>query len=86
MKPEVYILLCSNSRFYIGSTNNLERRIQEHNSGKTISTRYILPVKVVFRQEFESLTKARRIERKLKDLKNIKILKKIINDGITKFV
>ena len=86
MKPEVYILLCSNSRFYIGSTNNLERRIQEHNGGKTVSTKYILPVQLVFRQEFESLTKARQIERKLKALKSAEILKKIINDGIIKFV
>ena len=85
MKPEVYILLCSNSRFYIGSTNDLERRIREHNRGKTASTKHILPVQLVFRQEFESLTKARQIERKLKNLKSAGILKKIINDGIIKF-
>jgi len=86
MKPEVYILLCSNLRFYIGSTNNIERRIREHNIGKTKATKYIRPVLLVFRQEFESLTKARRVERKLKTFKNTEIIKKIINDGIIKSV
>lgn len=28
-----YILLCDNGQFYVGSTDNLERRLQEHQKG-----------------------------------------------------
>jgi ribonuclease HI len=30
----VYVLKCSNNAFYIGSTNNLERRLKEHEQGR----------------------------------------------------
>jgi len=30
----VYILLCSDNTYYTGYTNNLERRISQHNTGK----------------------------------------------------
>jgi ribonuclease HI len=30
----VYVLKCSNDAFYIGSTNNLERRLKEHGQGR----------------------------------------------------
>nr|WP_322783660.1 GIY-YIG nuclease family protein [Fluoribacter gormanii] len=30
----VYILLCSNQSFYTGYTDNLEKRFQDHLSGK----------------------------------------------------
>jgi len=29
----IYIVACSDSRFYIGVINNLERKLAEHNSG-----------------------------------------------------
>ncbi|KKT90190.1 MAG: hypothetical protein UW92_C0042G0007 [Candidatus Jorgensenbacteria bacterium GW2011_GWA2_45_13] len=86
MKPEVYILICSNSRYYIGSTGDLKRRLEEHKKGKTKATRHIRPVQLVFHQEFKSLIKARRAEQKLKNFKSAKILKKIIKDGMIKFV
>jgi len=33
MKAYLYILLCGNGKFYIGSTKNLERRMEEHQMG-----------------------------------------------------
>lgn len=39
-------------RIYIGSTNGLKRRIKEHNSGRTRSTRYGLPWKLVYYEAF----------------------------------
>ncbi len=33
----VYILKCSDNSYYTGFTNNLERRIQEHNDGISIT-------------------------------------------------
>jgi putative endonuclease len=76
----VYILLCANGRYYIGSTNNLSRRLNEHNQGKVRSTKNLRPLNLAFFQEFATLIEARRTELKLKSFKNKLILKKIIQD------
>jgi len=77
----VYILQSiKNNRYYIGSTNNLERRLLEHGSGKTKSLKYLRPLKIVFKKEFGSETDARAIERKLKKFKSRDIIEKIIKD------
>ena len=75
----VYILQSvKNGRYYIGSTNNLERRILEHNSGKTKSLKYLRPLKIVFQREFVDKKEAIQIEKKLKKLKNRNIIERII--------
>lgn len=79
----VYILQSDkNGRYYIGSTNDVVRRLVEHNAGKTKSLRFILPVRIVFTQEFKNSRDARRIEIKLKKFKNRNIIEKIIKDKI----
>jgi len=78
----VYILKSlKNATFYIGSTNNLERRLDEHNRGLSKYTSLNRPFELVFSQEFENETVARQMEFKLKQLKNSKILEKIIVAG-----
>lgn len=78
----VYILQSlKNGRFYIGSTDNLQRRVDEHLKGKSTYTRQLLPLKPVFSQQVESLSEARKIERKLKRLKSRKIIEQIVQDG-----
>lgn len=75
----VYILqIQKNGRYYIGSTGNLERRILEHNSGKTKSLRYLRPLKIVFQKDFSNKNEALEIEKKLKRLKNHNITNRII--------
>ncbi len=75
----LYILKSKkNNRYYIGSTNDLERRLQEHNSGKTKSLKYLRPLQVVFYKEFENEIEARQMERKLKKFKSRDILDKIV--------
>ncbi|MCL5090624.1 MAG: GIY-YIG nuclease family protein, partial [Patescibacteria group bacterium] len=70
-KAYVYILKSEkNGRFYIGSTNNLLRRINEHFEGKAKYTRNNRPLKLVFSQEYENLKTARSIEKKLKKFAN----------------
>lgn len=80
MKGTVYILLTRNNRYYIGSTQDLARRLHEHEQGESKATKYILPIKLVFSQEFKSLKLARRIEYKLKKLKRRDIIKEIVRD------
>jgi len=77
----VYILQSLvNSRYYIGSTDDIKRRIEEHNSGKSTYTRLTRPFKLMFYQEYPTLTKARQIEYKLKQLKSKQIIERIISD------
>lgn len=81
----VYILQSEKSdRYYIGSTNDLDRRLAEHNFGKTKSLKYLRPLKVVFKKEYATLLEARRMELHLKNLKSRSILEKIIKEGVIK--
>lgn len=81
IKGYVYILLTKGNHYYIGSTSDIVRRLNEHKFGKTISLRKLLPVRLVFKQEYLDLKSARKIEAKLKKFKNRKILDQIIKNG-----
>jgi putative endonuclease len=67
----VYILKGSNGRHYIGSTVDVERRLNEHNSGGTHTTQRLgEELQVVIARRLSSLAEARRLERDLKKKKN----------------
>ena len=85
-KMGVYILLCANNRYYIGSTDNLDRRLCEHQDGLVKTTKNVLPIKLVFFQKFETLKQARQVEYKLKKKKSKIIIEQIIRDGNIKFI
>jgi len=87
MKPVVYVLRSlKNGRYYVGSTDNMERRLEEHNSGKNESTKHNVPFKLVFWQEFDDIRTARQIEYQLKSKKSRKIIERIIEEGRIKFI
>lgn len=63
----VYILKCSDESYYTGITNNLEKRINEHQSGLIKGyTSSRLPVKLVFSEKFSDVNQAIRLEKQLK--------------------
>ncbi|OGY98066.1 MAG: hypothetical protein A3A43_03085 [Candidatus Liptonbacteria bacterium RIFCSPLOWO2_01_FULL_56_20] len=64
----VYILECADGSLYVGCTNNLERRLEQHNDSKWGShyTKIRRPVTLVYSEHFETLVEARRRERELK--------------------
>ena len=63
----VYVLKSeSNWRFYVGLTKDLERRVKEHNSGKTKSTRGYRPWELFFYERLDTLCEARAREKYLK--------------------
>ena len=63
----VYILKCSDNSYYIGHTENIDKRISEHNFKKYSSyTSTRLPVNLVFMQEFVSRYEALSAEKKMK--------------------
>lgn len=64
-----YILRCSDNSLYCGQTNNLERRIHEHNYSKNKSAKYLRvkkPVKLIFCEKYETLQGAMRREWQIK--------------------
>ena len=66
MKGFLYILLCADGRFYTGSTNDLERRIEEHQNGEDANhTRKRLPVELVYTEKFDRIDEAYYRERQI---------------------
>ena len=53
-------------RIYVGFTEDLTRRLKEHNSGKTRSTKGWVPWKVIYTEAVDSREKARAKEIYLK--------------------
>jgi len=84
-KIGVYILLCNNRRYYVSSTNDLDRRLEEHQNGYVNSTKNILPLKLAFFQNCHNLVEGRKLEYSIKQKKNKIIIEKIIKDGFIKF-
>jgi len=68
--PFVYILKSlKDQQFYTGSTTDLKKRIDEHNAGRTPSTKYRRPLELVYFEEYASLGAARVREKELKQVK-----------------
>ena len=64
----VYILRCADNSYYTGHTDNLEKRIGEHQTGGHPGyTANRLPVKPVWSQEFASREEALSAERQIKN-------------------
>ncbi|EKE20490.1 MAG: hypothetical protein ACD_7C00555G0002 [uncultured bacterium] len=76
MNSIVYLLLSKKDfKTYVGSTDNIERRFQEHTSGKVKSTKNRRPLEIVYQETFSSLLEARIREKHLKTKKGRRELK-----------
>ena len=64
----VYVLISEikGLRLYVGMTNNVERRLKEHNEGKQKSTKAYKPWKLFTIEKFETRKEARVREKYLK--------------------
>ena len=63
----VYMLQCADQSYYVGHTDELEKRVLQHECGESggyTSTRR--PVRVIFTQEFASREEALAAERQIK--------------------
>lgn len=67
----VYLLKCSDGTLYAGSTNNLEKRLKEHNTSKNGAhyTKIRRPVTLVYSEKYSSLAEARAREAQIKRMK-----------------
>ena len=78
----VYIVKCSDNTYYTGVTNDVERRVNEHNDGiKLDSYTYSRrPVELVFCYEFNEAVQAIAFEKQIKGWSRKK-KEAIINDN-----
>lgn len=66
MLAVVYILRCSDNKYYTGLTSDLRKRVYEHRNGLVSSTKYRRPVQLVFFAGFSNRKKAAEFEKYLK--------------------
>lgn len=66
----MYMVQCSDGTLYTGITNDLEKRVEAHNSGKDGAryTKSRRPVKLVYSEQAESKSAAARLEYRIKKL------------------
>lgn len=74
-----YILECKDKTLYVGSTNNLEKRLHEHNHSKNGAhyTKIRRPVILKYSETLETFSEARKREAELKKLSRAEKLKLI---------
>ena len=79
----LYILQSDSSgRFYVGSTDDLDRRVSEHQRGKNLATRGRGPWKLVHDEKFDTLSEARRRESEIKRWKSAKLIQALIAGSV----
>jgi putative endonuclease len=63
-----YILQCADDTFYVGCTNDLEKRLKQHNGAKCGAhyTKIRRPVELKYLEEFDNIADARAREAEIK--------------------
>lgn len=82
MEFKVYILQSHlDGSYYIGYTTDLEKRLSNHNSGKSNYTSKKIPWKVVYSENFATKSEALRREKFLKKQKNSEFYLRLIQNN-----
>ncbi len=63
---------------YVGLTDNVERRVNQHNKGYERTTKPYLPFKLILVESFDTRLAARQREKQLKTTSGKRLLRKII--------
>jgi len=65
----VYLLECADGKYYVGVTNNLNKRIEEHREGynEDSYTNEQLPLRLKYYLVFDNVFEAIKIEKELKN-------------------
>jgi putative endonuclease len=79
----VYILKSlKNDRYYVGYTNNIEKRLIQHNNGKTTGNKYWGPFELTYKEEYDNPTKARKREYYIKRQKSKRFIEALVNGAV----
>ncbi len=82
MNHFVYVLKSLNkSKGYVGMTNDLGRRLSEHNSGQNSYTKRYMPWKMIYHEEYVNLEEAGKREKYLKSSAGRRYLKKVFSES-----
>ena len=75
----IYILYSkSKNRYYVGHSDNLLRRIPEHNAARCKATKFGVPWILVFSKSFNSRAEAMKEEYGIKKMKSRKFIERFI--------
>ena len=81
----VYIIQSEKDNWtYTGHTNDVDRRLSDHNRGKMSSTRHHRPLKLIYTEEFSSRSDAMTREKFLKSGKGRQIREKLVKQILEK--
>ncbi len=80
----VYILRSTkDSKFYAGSTNDLKRRLQQHQRGQNTSTAKRLPLELIYFEGHRSKEDAVRREKYFKTMKGKVTLRQVVRTALS---
>lgn len=79
MSYYVYVIKSQlEGRLYKGMTNDVEKRLREHNAGKSFSTKPYIPWSLVYFKAYETRIEAREYEKFLKSGSGREFLRTIL--------
>ena len=79
MAHYIYILRSeSNGTYYIGSTADLNERLQRHNQGRSRYTKTGIPWKIVHTEQFDTRSQATQRERQIKKRKSREYIEALV--------
>lgn len=76
----VYILENKQGNFYIGYTADLKQRLNEHNRGLNISTKFGKPWQIIYYEACLNEQDARRREKYLKTSQGMRLMKRRLKE------
>ncbi len=80
MECFVYIIYSdARDKYYVGQTDNIESRLQSHNSGKSPYTSIANDWELVYSESFESRTESRKRENEIKRKKSRKYIESLVS-------
>jgi len=62
----LYILFCDHKTFYVGITDNLERRLRQHRNKESFFTKKFYELELVYTEKFNKRVEAERREKQIK--------------------
>ncbi len=80
--PEVYVYVIrslANRTLYVGISKEIERRLKEHNQGKSKYTQSYRPWELIYKEVCQDYKSARKREKYLKSAAGKNFIKKKIN-------
>ena len=66
------------NKYYTGCTKNLQRRIQEHNTGFTSSVKKYIPYELVYFEKYDNQEESYEREKQIKSYKGSNAFKRLL--------